>query len=79
MKSLQLRLMVNNLSHTKWFVDAAHTVHNDCRGQRGAGMILREGAVISFLWKQKCNNKSYMETELIGVNDVTSTIILGMN
>eukprot|EP00804_Cyclotella_cryptica_P011283 CCRYP_007762-RA/>CCRYP_007762-RA protein AED:0.42 eAED:0.42 QI:0/0/0/1/0/0/3/0/358 len=40
MAGLKLQIMVNNLSHTKWFVDGAHMVHWDCKGQTGAGMML---------------------------------------
>ena len=38
--SLTLRITVEDLTHTKWFIDSAHMVHWDWKGQTGAGMTL---------------------------------------
>eukprot|EP00804_Cyclotella_cryptica_P027598 CCRYP_007504-RA/>CCRYP_007504-RA protein AED:0.36 eAED:0.36 QI:0/-1/0/1/-1/1/1/0/149 len=58
-----------------WFVDAAHMVHWDCKGQTGAAMTMGQGAVLSYSWKQKLNTKSSTETELVGVDDAISNIL----
>ena len=70
-----MRLTVDNLTHSKWFVDASHAVHWDCKGQTGAGMTLGEGAVVSSSKKQKINTRSSTETELVGVDDAMPTIL----
>ena len=74
-KSLPLRLTIEDLSFAKWFIDAAHAVHWDCKGQTGAGMTLGKGAVISFSRKQKINTKSSTETELVGVDDAMPIVL----
>ena len=67
--------MVNDLSHTKWFVDGAHMLHWDCKGQTGAGMTLVKGAILSYSWKQKINTKSSTKTELVVVDDAIGNIL----
>ena len=57
-KALKLRIEVHGLRVMRWFVDAAHMVHWDCKGQTGAAMTLGRGAVLSYSWKQKINTKS---------------------
>ena len=74
-RSLALRLSVENMSHSVWFIDASHAVHWDCKGQTGAGMTLGKGAVISCSWKQKLNTKSSTETELVGVDDAMQKVL----
>lgn len=59
----------------RWFVDAAHMVHWDCKGQTGATMTMGKGAILSYSWKQKLNTKSSTETELVGVDDAISNIL----
>ena len=75
MRTLPLRLTVDNLTHSKWFIDASHAVHWDCKGQTGAGMTLGEGAVISSSKKQKINTRSSTETELVGVDNAMPTVL----
>jgi hypothetical protein len=72
---LKLRVEVKDLRVMRWFVDAAHMVHWDCKGQTGAAMTMGRGAVLSYSWKQKCNTKSSTETELVGVDDAISNIL----
>ena len=74
-KTLKLRIEVHGLRVMRWFVDAAHMVHWDCKGQTGAAMTLGRGAVLSYSWKQKINTKSSTETELVGVDDAMSNIL----
>jgi hypothetical protein len=72
---LKLRIQVNDLRVMHWFIDAAHMVHWDCKGQTGAAMTMDRGAILSYSWKQKLNTKSSTETELIGVDDAISNIL----
>ena len=73
--SMPLNLTVDNLQCTRWFVDASHGVHDDCKGHTGAGMTLGRGAAISFSRKQKINTRSSTESELVGVDDAMPTIL----
>lgn len=74
-KTLKLWIEVHGLRTMRWFVDAAHMEHWDCKGQAGAAMTLGHGAVLSYSWEQKVNTKSSTETELVGVDDVISNIL----
>ena len=74
-RQLKLCLRVTNLEEAHWFVDASHAVHWDCKGQTGASMTLGKGAVINSSLRQKINTKSSCETELVGVDDVISTVL----
>ena len=53
----------------KWWIDAAHAVHDDCKGQTGAMVSFGSGMVLSFSKKQKLNAKSLTEAEVVGVDD----------
>ena len=74
-KSLKLRIQVQDLRVMHWYIDAAHMVHWDCKGQTGAAMTMGRGAILSYSWKQKLNTKSSTETELVGVDDAISNIL----
>ena len=63
------RLGVGGVSIMKWHVDAAHTVHKDCKGQTGAAMTLGKGTVCNASTKQKSNARSSAESKLVGSND----------
>ncbi len=63
-KFLKLTLAVENLGMLKWYVDRAHNVHWDCKGQRGAVFKLGMGATNSSSWKVKLNTRSSTEMEL---------------
>ena len=58
----------------KLYVDASDAIHDNCRGHTGGTMTMGKGAVISFSWKQKLNAKSYIEAELIGIDEAFSQI-----
>jgi hypothetical protein len=74
-KSMPLNLSIDNLQYTKWFVDASHGVHVDCKGHTGAGMTLGKGAVMSSSRKQKINTRSSTESEIVGVDDAMPSVL----
>ena len=74
-KTLMLRIHVNKSLMMRWFIDVAHMVHWDWKGQTGAAMTIGLGVILSYSWTQKINTKSSTETELVGVNDAISNIL----
>ena len=64
-KYLKLRLSVDDLGLLKWFVDASHNTHWDCRGHGGAMFTMGKGDTTSYLRKLKLNSRSSTETELL--------------
>jgi hypothetical protein len=74
-RSMPLRIQIDSLTKPMWDVDASHAVHDDCKGQTGAGMTLGRGAVMLFSRKQKVNTRSSTETELVGVDDAMPSIL----
>ena len=67
-RRLKLILEVGSLGITKWFVDASHNTHWDCKGHGGAALFLGKGAVSSYSNKLKNNTRSSTESELVGVD-----------
>ena len=73
---MPLILSADSLTLSRWWVDAAYAMHDDCRGHTGAGMSFGEGMMaLSYSWKQKINTKSSMEAELVGVDDTLGYIL----
>ena len=66
---MKLTLEADNLSILKWWIDASHNVHMDCRGHTGTVFSLGKGAALSSSNKQKLNTKSSTESELVGAHD----------
>jgi hypothetical protein len=64
-KYLRLNLSVDDLGLLKWYVDASHNVHWDCRGHGGAMFTLGKGAMSSYSRKVKLGTRSSTETELV--------------
>ena len=60
---------------SRWWVDAAYAVHDDCRGHTGAGMSVGQRMALSYSWKQKINTKSSTEAELVGVDNSLGYIL----
>ena len=58
----------------RWF-DTSYAVHEECRGHTGDMMSLGKGLAHSFSTKQKINEKSSTEDELIGVDDAMAIIL----
>ena len=67
-RRLKLTLEVTSLGITKWFVDASHLAHWDCKGHGGAAMFLGKGAITSYSNKLKSNTRSSTETEIVAVD-----------
>jgi hypothetical protein len=62
---LKLTLEISDTSVIKWWVDASHRVHDDCKGHSGAMMSWGKGAVISTSNKTKIATRSSCEDELV--------------
>ena len=67
---LVLRLQADNLNIVKWWVDTSFAVHLDMKSHTGGTMSLGIGDIYSSSSKQKLNNKSSTESELITANDI---------
>jgi hypothetical protein len=65
MKYIKLQLSIDNLGLPKWFVDASHNTHWDCKGHGGAMLIMGRGVATSYSRKVKLNSRSSTETELL--------------
>ena len=68
---MPLILSADSLTLSRWWVDAAYAVHNNCWGHTGAGagMSFGQGMALSYSWKHQINTKSSTEAELVGVDD----------
>ena len=74
-RKLCLTLKVDDVGIIKWFVDASYAIQDDCHGHTGATMTLEQGMVTSFFCKQRVNEKSSTEAELIGVDEALPQIL----
>ncbi len=73
--NMPLILSADCLTLSRWWVDVAYAVHNDCQGHTGAGMSFDQGMVMSYSWKHNINTKSLTEAELVGVDDSLGYIL----
>jgi hypothetical protein len=78
-RSLKLTLFAESLSIIRWYVDASHQTHEDCRSHTGAILTLGCGAVSSSSTKQKLNTDSSIETGIVRLFDKTSDILWTRN
>ena len=62
---LPLTLKADSTNIVKWWVDGSYNVHPDFRSQTGGTGSLGKGYIISTSTKQKLNNRSSTETELV--------------
>jgi hypothetical protein len=74
-KDLVRTMKADKMSIIKWYVDAAHTVHEDLKGHTGSAMTLGKGTITANSTKQKLNTRSSTETEIVGVDDVMPDIL----
>ena len=72
---LKLTLEISDTSIIKWWVDASHRVHDDCRGHSGAMMSWGKGTVISTSNKIKIATRSSTEDELVTLDAALLTIL----
>ena len=72
---MPLILLADSLTLSRWWVDAAYTVHDNCRGHTGARMSFGQGMALSYSWKHKINTKSSTEAELVGVDNSLGYIL----
>jgi hypothetical protein len=73
--NMPLVLSADSLTLSRWWVDAAYAVHDNCRGHTEAGMSLGQGMALSYSWKQKIKTKSSTKVELVGVDDSLGYIL----
>ena len=64
---LPLSLFAESLSTIKWYVDALHQTHDDCKGHTGSLLTFGRGAATSSSIKHKIPSKSSTESEIIGL------------
>ena len=64
----------NGLSSLQTWIDAAYAVHPNMRSHTGGCMSLGVGTLHAKSSKQKLNNKSSTEAELVGVSEYCHTI-----
>lgn len=68
-QALPLILKIDNSGNVLWYIDASFTVHNNMRSHTGILMTMGKGLIYSASTKQKLDNKSFTEAEVIGVNN----------
>ena len=68
-RHMKLKMMVENMSLIRWWVDASYNVHWDIRGHNGAMMSLGKGDIISNSNKQNLNVNISTEGELVSTYD----------
>ncbi len=64
-KYLRLKICVEDLGISKWYVDGSHNTHWDCKEHGGAMFTMGKGVTSSYSRKVKLNTRSSMETELV--------------
>lgn len=74
-RTMKLQLEADAAPVMKWWVDASHVTHNNCKSHTGAAMSLGKGMTITLSRKQKINGKRSTESELIGVDDALPHIL----
>jgi hypothetical protein len=72
---MPLILSADLLTLSRWWVDVAYAMHNDCRGHTGVGMSFGQGMALSYSWKQKINTKSSAEAELVRMDNSLGCIL----
>ena len=68
-------ISIDDLSVSKWWVDASYAVHNEMKSQTGAIMKMGKGALFTKVSKQKLNSRSSTEAELVAVHDVMPQVL----
>lgn len=63
------------IKYVRWWIDGAHAVHANMRGQTGATCSLGKGCVMSNSLKHKINSRSSMETKIISVDAMMGQVL----
>jgi hypothetical protein len=74
-KFLRLTLSADSLTNIRWYINASHLTHDDCKGHTGSLLTFGKGAATSSSNKQKIPSKSSTESELIGLYDKAGDIL----
>ena len=74
-KHLKLTITADNINVIRWYVDASHAVHGDCRGHTGAMMTLGRRAITTISRKQCLNTKSSTESELVSIDEALPSVL----
>jgi hypothetical protein len=69
-----IKIVQNDLIYH--LVDGFFAVHPDMRGHSGGGLLIGRGFPIGSSTKQKLNNRSSTETEIVGADDFMPAICL---
>ena len=69
-KELPLILSADSANIVKWWVDGSYGIHKDARSQTGGTASLGKGYFMSTSIKQRLNNRSSTETELVAADDL---------
>ena len=62
---MQITLTVDTMSVIKWWVDATHHTHMDCRGHTGDMMSIGKGAAVSYYGKHNINKKKDRQNQIL--------------
>jgi hypothetical protein len=73
--NMPLILLVDSLTLSQWWVDAAYAVHHNCKGHMGAGTNFGQGMSLRYSWKQKIVAKRSTKVELFGVDNTLGYIL----
>ena len=75
MRHLKLTCSADSLTDIKWYVDASHQTHNDCKGHTGSLLTFGKGSTTSSSNKHKVPSKSSTESQIIGLHDKSSDVL----
>ncbi len=73
--TLGMHLTADDTPIVKWWVDASHATHADCKSHTSASMSMGKGMVITLSQKQKINGTRSTESEIIAVDDSLPDIL----
>ena len=69
-KGMPLILDANGTGMLKWYVDGSYGVHLNMQGHSGGSLTMGGGFPVIASKKQKLNNRSSTESEVVGVDDL---------
>ena len=74
-KNLFLTLEADNLNDATWWAYDAFAVHPDYKSHTGGLLSYGKGAIQTMSRKQKLNTKSSTQAELVGPDDILSSLL----